>query len=51
MSERKTSGKKAKKKKSEKKHDAPAPEQGHERRFDQLLDDAIFGVTKKNPRG
>jgi len=25
-------------------------ELGHKRRFDQLLDDAIFGV-KKNPRG
>ena len=23
----------------------------HARRFDQLLDDAIFGVKKKTPRG
>ena len=28
-----------------------APESGNKGRFDQLLDDAILGVKKKNPRG
>ena len=42
MSERKR--KKAKQRASKKKN---APPTGDKRKFDQLLDDAIFGVTKK----
>jgi hypothetical protein len=45
-------------KKSKKQKSRPEPQRedaavdpGNKRRFDQLLDDAIFGVTKKNPRG
>jgi hypothetical protein len=34
-----------------KKRPERAAESGNRQRFDQLLDDAIFGVKKKNPPG
>jgi hypothetical protein len=39
----------AKKKQSKRKEPAQNPH--HKRDFDRLIDDAIFGVKKKNPRG
>lgn len=46
----KTSKQKAKKpgkRLTKKRQDAPVPAQEHQKGFDQLLDDAIFGVKKK----
>jgi len=45
--------KRTKKKRETKRRPATSTEKasGQKRRFDQLLDDAIFGVKKKNQRG
>lgn len=41
-----------KRKRKPTKQTKPEPAQdGHRKAFDQLLDDAIFGVKKKNQRG
>lgn len=45
----KKAAKKVKKERREKPKQTPA--EGNRKAFDQLLDDAIFGVKKKNPRG
>jgi hypothetical protein len=43
--------KKAKKRPLKAKRRAPPKDQGSRKAFDQLLDDAIFGVKKKSQRG